>query len=73
MKEYAPGIRSSQLTLVEKPTTTAPEEAAPDAALPPGSEGAPSEAKDDRFVAKILEDNASARRTKNIVAQFSHS
>jgi tetratricopeptide (TPR) repeat protein len=58
MKEYAPGIRSSELSLVEEPTTTAPEEAAPDAAPPPGSEGAPSEAKDDRFVAKAKEEHA---------------
>ena len=58
MKEYAPGIRSSQLSLVEKPTTTGKEEAAPDAELPPGSESAPLEAKDDRFVAKAREEHA---------------
>ncbi|HSS70952.1 MAG TPA: tetratricopeptide repeat protein [Casimicrobiaceae bacterium] len=58
MKEYAPGIRSSQLSLVEKPTTTGQEEAAPDAEPPPVSERAPSEAKDDRFVAKAREEHA---------------
>ena len=58
MKEYAPGIRSSELSLVEEPTTTAPEEAAPDAALPPGSERTPLEAKDDRFVAKARKEQA---------------
>ena len=52
MKEYAAGVRSSELSLVEVPTTTGKEEVAPDAAPLPGVERAPAEASEDRFVAK---------------------
>ena len=58
MKEYAAGIQSSELSLVEMPTTTGKEEVAPDAAPLPGVERAPAEAKEDRFVAKARDEYA---------------
>jgi Flp pilus assembly protein TadD len=55
MKEYAAGIRSSELSLVEVPTTTGKEETAPEAAPLPGS---PSKASEDRYLAKAKDEYA---------------
>jgi tetratricopeptide (TPR) repeat protein len=58
MKEYAAGIQSSELSLVEVPTTTGKEETAPDAAPLPGAESSPSKASEDRYLAKARDEFA---------------
>jgi tetratricopeptide (TPR) repeat protein len=58
MKEYAAGIRSSELSLVEVSTTTGKEETAPEAAPLPGAESSPSKANEDRYLARARDEYA---------------
>jgi Flp pilus assembly protein TadD len=58
MKEYAAGIRLSELSLVEDPTTTAKEEAAPETPSLPGAGGDRPEASEDRFLGKARDEYA---------------
>jgi Flp pilus assembly protein TadD len=57
MREYAPGIRSSELSLVDTQTNSAEETPAQDAALPSSAAQAPAESSEDRFLAKARDEH----------------
>src|SRR6516225_9229382 len=57
MREYAPGIRSSELSMVDTQTNSAEETPAQDAALPSSAAQAPAESSEDRFLAKARDEH----------------
>jgi tetratricopeptide (TPR) repeat protein len=58
MREYAPGISSSELSLIDTQTNSSKEKAAPDAAPPSSAAEATSEPSEDRYLVRAREEHA---------------